>query len=163
MGDSLSPYEQSLLRSRIRLSDRRIEQAQSNDNTFLGVNIGQRVDPRDAERLFETLTDRFSQIAQDQNVALERQTSLLRSSLRDQRTNARTDARLQRQLLNAQRAGQRDQRRLQQQGALVARDENRILANFNQNQRNQQMSDYLRNTGMRQFSLRQSLQELVRT
>lgn len=145
------------------MSQRRIDQATSNDQNFLGINVGSRIDPRDAERLFENLAARFTQIAADQNAALGQQTSLLQESLRQQRDDARAGVRLQRQELNAQRAGLRDQRRLQEQGSLLAAQDNRRIQSFNQNQRNQAMSDYLRQAGQQQFSLTQAIQELLRS
>lgn len=143
------------------MADRRITDLRSTNDSLLGINVGRRVDPRDAERLFEQLTSRIDQISADQNAALAAQSSLLNDSLRQQRQDARAGVRLNRQLLTAQRQGLRDQRQLQERASLIGRDQNRLLANFNANQRNQAMSDFLRNQGMSQFTLTQSLRELL--
>lgn len=160
-GNQLSDYRRSLLNQRIRLSNRRIERATADDDTFLGIDIGRRVDERDAERLFETLTSRFSQIADDQNVALREQTRLLRRNYRNQRSSAREQTRLQRQLLTAQRFGLREQRNQEQQNAIIAARENRLLQNFNANQLSRQRDDYIKAQSQQSFFLRNALRELI--
>lgn len=162
MGNSLSPYQRSLLNARVRMSDRRIERATADDDTFLGIDIGKRVDPKDAERLFGILSSRFDQIAADQTAALDRQTLLTQRSLRQQRAGTRQGLQLQRQLLVAQRAGVRQQERMANQDALYSLGQNRLLANFNINQRNAATSDYLKEQGQQSFFLSNALKELMR-